>query len=61
MGAFMVLVTLLAIVVTRTVNPTAMNAGFAGIALTYLSGLTFLLSSLSISAAETELRVILNN
>jgi hypothetical protein len=57
MGAFMVLVTMLGIVVTRTVSPNNIDAGFAGLALTNLGGLTFILSSLSLNAAETETRV----
>lgn len=57
MGVFMVLATMLGIVVTRTVSPTDIDAGFAGLALTYLGGLTFIFSSLSLNAAETETRV----
>jgi ABC-type multidrug transport system fused ATPase/permease subunit len=57
MGAFMVLVTMLGIVVTRTVSPNNIDAGFAGLALTNLGGLTFILSSLSLNAAETETRM----
>ncbi len=57
MDAFMVLVAMLGIGVTRTVSTSDIDAGFAGLALTNLGGLTFILSSLSSNAAETETRV----
>jgi hypothetical protein len=56
-GEVLVFVTLLAIVLTRIVNPANTDVGFAGLAMTYTAGLTFLLSNLNTMAVETETRV----
>lgn len=57
LGQALTLATLLAISLTRNYSPNSLDEGFAGIALTYLSGLTFALNGLNISTAETESRM----
>ena len=57
-GTILVTVTILAIVLTRIVDPDNVNAGFAGLAMTYTSSISNLLSSLNTTAVELETRVI---
>ena len=57
-GAILVTVTVLAIVLTRIVDPDNVNPGFAGLAMTYVSSISILLSSLNTTAVELETRVI---
>jgi len=54
-GEFLVFITLLAIVLTRITNTA--DVGFAGLAMTYTAGLTFILSNLNNMAVETEIRM----
>jgi hypothetical protein len=56
-GTVLVVVTILSIVLSRIVDPGSVDIGFAGLAMTYISGLTFVLSNLNNMAVETETRV----
>jgi len=57
-GNLLVLATLLAIVLTKIFSaPGSLNVGFAGIAITYLGGMTLVLSQLNLNAVETEMRM----
>jgi len=56
-GNTLVLLTLLAIVLTRIFAQSTLNPGYAGIAITYLGGITLVLSQLNLNAVETEMRM----
>jgi ABC-type multidrug transport system fused ATPase/permease subunit len=57
LGTAIVLATFLAIVLLRNYNPAALTISLAALAMSSTTGITFMLSALSMNAAELETRV----
>ena len=56
-GALLVSVTILAIVLTRILDPENIDVGYAGLAMTYTATISVMLSTLNTTAVDMETRV----
>jgi len=56
-GEFLVGLLYMIIILLKIYQPSTLNVGFAALAITYTSGLTFILSNLNLMAVETETRM----